>query len=99
MNKIRFALPCVLALLLVATITAPATAASTQSTATQTHPIEYQIGCGQAMIWDGSLEYFKEHGFSTCLLYTSPSPRDRQKSRMPYETGRNLVCRLLLEKK
>ena len=22
-------------------------------------------------------------GFSTCLLYTSPSPRDRQKSRMP----------------
>jgi len=68
MNKIRFALPCVLALLLVATITAPATAASTQSTATQTHPIEYQIGCGQAMIWDGSLEYFKEHGFSTVHL-------------------------------
>ena len=68
MNKIRFALPCVLALLLVATITAPATAASTQSTATQTHPIEYQIGCGQAMIWDGSLEYFKEHGFSIVHL-------------------------------
>ena len=22
-------------------------------------------------------------GFGTCLLYTSPSPRDRQKSRMP----------------
>ena len=22
-------------------------------------------------------------GFNTCLLYTSPSPRDRQKSRMP----------------
>ena len=22
-------------------------------------------------------------GTSTCLLYTSPSPRDRQKSRMP----------------
>ena len=22
-------------------------------------------------------------GFLTCLLYTSPSPRDRQKSRMP----------------
>ncbi|HEX7514002.1 MAG TPA: hypothetical protein VF393_00195 [archaeon] len=68
MNKIRLALPGVLALLLVATITAPATAASTQSTATQTHPIEYQIGCGQAMIWDGSLEYFKEHGYSTVHL-------------------------------
>ena len=24
-----------------------------------------------------------QHGFRTCLLYTSPSPRDRQKSRMP----------------
>ena len=24
-----------------------------------------------------------DHAFSTCLLYTSPSPRDRQKSRMP----------------
>ena len=23
------------------------------------------------------------NGFYTCLLYTSPSPRDRQKSRMP----------------
>ena len=24
-----------------------------------------------------------EHAQNTCLLYTSPSPRDRQKSRMP----------------
>ena len=23
------------------------------------------------------------HRYSSCLLYTSPSPRDRQKSRMP----------------
>ena len=23
------------------------------------------------------------HKYNTCLLYTSPSPRDRQKSRMP----------------
>ena len=42
------------------------------------------------------IEYFKEKDFETivypfvssrkgitCLLYTSPSPRDRQKSRMP----------------
>ena len=28
-------------------------------------------------IWSGN------HPFYTCLLYTSPSPRDRQKSRMP----------------
>ena len=26
---------------------------------------------------------FNTIGISTCLLYTSPSPRDRQKSRMP----------------
>ena len=25
----------------------------------------------------------KKKGITTCLLYTSPSPRDRQKSRMP----------------
>ena len=25
----------------------------------------------------------ERHNFYTCLLYTSPSPRDRQKSRMP----------------
>ena len=31
-------------------------------------------------------DYFSDHGclrYYTCLLYTSPSPRDRQKSRMP----------------
>ena len=26
---------------------------------------------------------FKMEKYPTCLLYTSPSPRDRQKSRMP----------------
>ena len=26
---------------------------------------------------------FQEVGISTCLLYTSPSPRDRTRSRMP----------------
>ena len=31
-----------------------------------------------------SLEFSCEcHHMGTCLLYTSPSPRDRQKSRMP----------------
>ena len=28
-------------------------------------------------------EYIKHLNYSSCLLYTSPSPRDRQKSRMP----------------
>ena len=29
------------------------------------------------------LGYQLEHPYYACLLYTSPSPRDRQKSRMP----------------
>ena len=34
---------------------------------------------------DGLIDSFARAGasFITCLLYTSPSPRDRQKSRMP----------------
>ena len=33
---------------------------------------------------DHMLTLFSRHGmFDFCLLYTSPSPRDRQKSRMP----------------
>ena len=27
--------------------------------------------------------FLMQKGFQNCLLYTSPSPRDRQKSRMP----------------
>ena len=30
-----------------------------------------------------NFEQFTYYGGETCLLYTSPSPRDRQKSRMP----------------
>ena len=32
---------------------------------------------------DDSLDRLKKNVDSGCLLYTSPSPRDRQKSRMP----------------
>ena len=33
---------------------------------------------------DDALQYYRDYHFDgTCLLYTSPSPRDRQKSRMP----------------
>ena len=58
-------------------------------------PIYFKIIAGSA--WYPAfkvalLKYFKETGgydsythsqYATCLLYTSPSPRDRQKSRMP----------------
>ena len=30
-----------------------------------------------------SINILKKNEFNSCLLYTSPSPRDRQKSRMP----------------
>src|SRR5674476_932400 len=33
------------------------------------------------LIWYEQNIFFRRYGF--CLLYTSPSPRDRQKSRMP----------------
>ena len=38
------------------------------------------IGCSSK-----TPDYFlgNSHGFNTCLLYTSPSPRDRTRSRMP----------------
>ena len=36
----------------------------------------------RAMLDEGELYYGVELG-KACLLYTSPSPRDRQKSRMP----------------
>ena len=36
---------------------------------------------GNAQYWYA--ETFRIRQLYTCLLYTSPSPRDRQKSRMP----------------
>ena len=36
------------------------------------------------VVWGGfTLEWYKTLFHNSCLLYTSPSPRDRQKSRMP----------------
>ena len=37
---------------------------------------------GVDALWDVALMKFI-YEFTSCLLYTSPSPRDRQKSRMP----------------
>ena len=47
--------------------------------------ILYDLGASVIMLFS-TLVYnkmYKKHGVSDCLLYTSPSPRDRQKSRMP----------------
>ena len=34
-------------------------------------------------VYKGGEEVYSNVGVMSCLLYTSPSPRDRQKSRMP----------------
>ena len=45
--------------------------------------IDEESGLNEAMMGLGHFR-FVQHGYApTCLLYTSPSPRDRQKSRMP----------------
>jgi hypothetical protein len=72
---------CLLAVTLVSLIAAtmgaavaPGSAAFNGSANTQplvgatTHPIEYQIGCPASMVNDGSLDYFKAHGFTTVHL-------------------------------
>ena len=52
--------------------------------------IDTQVNGGGGVLFndDPSVETIRRIGaaharFGTCLLYTSPSPRDRQKSRMP----------------
>ena len=44
------------------------------------------VGAGDDQADAGTKTFEREHEMSlvyNCLLYTSPSPRDRQKSRMP----------------
>ena len=41
------------------------------------------IGLFGQFAWTIENMYFNVFLYNTCLLYTSPSPRDRQKSRMP----------------
>ena len=38
---------------------------------------------GKALLIEAVKEMDEEEELEACLLYTSPSPRDRQKSRMP----------------
>src|SRR5674536_391012 len=81
----------------VATITTPSVVAAT------THPIEYQIGCPPSMVNDGSLDYFKAHGFSVVYLVV-PDTGTYQAAvsythLRAHETPEHLVCRLLLENK
>ena len=45
-------------------------------------PEEVHIEGGDVMLWNNYV-FIGTYKGSDCLLYTSPSPRDRQKSRMP----------------
>ncbi|MGA7076915.1 MAG: hypothetical protein WBZ42_10325, partial [Halobacteriota archaeon] len=63
------------AILLLATVLIFATAATANAAtntqplvAATTHPIEYHIGCPPSMVNDGSLDYFKAHGFTVVHL-------------------------------
>ena len=40
-------------------------------------------GFGEYFRTSSSMDFADEYGFKTCLLYTSPSPRDEKVSRMP----------------
>ena len=42
-----------------------------------------QIGANDNLIFDGNSFILDKNGSKICLLYTSPSPRDRTRSRMP----------------
>ena len=46
-------------------------------------PLLQQITCDSRAVQDGTLFLGLPGERVDCLLYTSPSPRDRQKSRMP----------------
>ena len=45
----------------------------------------HAVSEGDHELWDGAASFTQSQTLrhQTCLLYTSPSPRDRQKSRMP----------------
>jgi len=62
-SKNKFAVILVLAAFLLSVIaTTPPVGAAT------THPIQYHIGCPASMVNDGSLDYFKAHGFTAVHL-------------------------------
>ena len=46
-------------------------------------PIQWHSTEGLPLQWQTLPEYLKSAGYQTCLLYTSPSPRDPHLSRMP----------------
>ena len=49
---------------------------------TRSHTVAAQGGIGAALGNMGE-DNWKWHMYDTCLLYTSPSPRDKRQSRMP----------------
>ena len=50
---------------------------------TDRRPMPYSLPLGMGFTLLGLLSLSQAASFGACLLYTSPSPRDRQKSRMP----------------
>ena len=46
-------------------------------------PVAFAGRLGQDAIGKAFVSLFAKRGVETCLLYTSPSPRDKRQSRMP----------------
>ena len=71
-----------LAALLLAPLIISASVGMTYKTAAATaypRPIEYRVGLPPQMIWDGTLEYFKERGFTTVVLIANDdAPYDKE---------------------
>ena len=48
-----------------------------------TSGVAVSASAGYAMLTRGGLSLFEFYATPSCLLYTSPSPRDKRQSRMP----------------
>jgi hypothetical protein len=81
-------------LLLFLAVTPPsAAAASIKAAPMGTHAIGYHIGCPPASVWDGSLDYFKAHGFSTVHLIVS----DKQPHKAELEKIKSLGMKAIID--
>ena len=71
-----------LAALLIAPLVISASVGVTYKTAEATaypRPIEYRVGLPPQMIWDGTIEYFRDKGFTTVVLIAnSDAPYDKE---------------------
>ncbi|HYA60499.1 MAG TPA: hypothetical protein VED16_00270, partial [Candidatus Acidoferrum sp.] len=85
MNKKLFAMMLTAVLLLLTVWTPLKTAAADSEPVTPTQmpsQLEYRVGLSPDRLWDGTIEYFKEKGFTSVVLIaadTNPYEKELQK--------------------